>query len=184
MLMRVSVGIHGKDFKRAIETYNLMSERYFTHASPTVGVASTNSIACPTDQPHPLFSQLFNAGTPHPQLSSCFLVAMKEDSIEGIYDTLKTCAMISKTGKRRALNISCFHPLMRHMQPVESVSTSTISAPRARTLLAPTVTRMVLFPCSARMTPPPATSTREATSVRVPLRECQSLACFLDCSLT
>ena len=73
--MRVAVGIHANDIDRVIETYNLMSERYFTHASPT----------------------LFNAGTPHPQLSSCFLVAMKADSIEGIYDTLKNCAMISKT---------------------------------------------------------------------------------------
>ncbi|KAG8882693.1 ribonucleotide-diphosphate reductase subunit rnr1 [Tulasnella sp. 332] len=83
MLMRVAVGIHGRDIERAIETYNLMSERYFTHASPT----------------------LFNAGTTHPQLSSCFLVAMKDDSIEGIYDTLKTCAMISKTAGGIGLNI-------------------------------------------------------------------------------
>ncbi|KAG9009497.1 ribonucleoside reductase large subunit Cdc22 [Tulasnella sp. JGI-2019a] len=83
MLMRVAVGIHGHDIERAIETYNLMSERYFTHASPT----------------------LFNAGTNHPQLSSCFLVAMKDDSIEGIYDTLKTCAMISKTAGGIGLNI-------------------------------------------------------------------------------
>lgn len=83
MLMRVAVGIHGRDIERAIETYNLMSQRYFTHASPT----------------------LFNAGTPHPQLSSCFLVAMKDDSIEGIYDTLKQCAMISKTAGGIGLNI-------------------------------------------------------------------------------
>ena len=75
MIMRVAVGIHGDDIDAAIETYHLMSEKYFTHASPT----------------------LFNAGSPRPQLSSCFLVAMKEDSIEGIYDTLKTCALISKT---------------------------------------------------------------------------------------
>ena len=74
MLMRVSVGIHMKDIPAAIETYNLMSQKFFTHASPT----------------------LFNAGTPKPQMSSCFLVHMKEDSIEGIYDTLKTCAQISK----------------------------------------------------------------------------------------
>ena len=74
MLMRVSVGIHKEDIERAIETYNLMSQKYFTHASPT----------------------LFNAGTPVPQMSSCFLVHMKDDSIEGIYDTLKTCAQISK----------------------------------------------------------------------------------------
>ncbi|KAF4658028.1 ribonucleotide-diphosphate reductase subunit rnr1 [Perkinsus chesapeaki] len=75
MLMRVSVGIHGEDVDAAIETYNLMSTRMFTHATPT----------------------LFNAGTPHPQMSSCFLLTMKGDSIEGIYDTLKQCAMISKT---------------------------------------------------------------------------------------
>lgn len=74
MLMRVSVGIHKHDIDRAISTYNLMSQRFFTHASPT----------------------MFNAGTPRPQLSSCFLVAMKDDSIEGIYDTLKHCAQISK----------------------------------------------------------------------------------------
>ncbi len=74
MLMRVSVGIHKSDIKSAIETYNLMSQKWFTHASPT----------------------LFNAGTCRPQLSSCFLVTMKDDSIEGIYDTLKTCAQISK----------------------------------------------------------------------------------------
>ena len=85
MLMRVAVGIHGSDIERVIETYNLMSERYFTHASPT----------------------LFNAGTPHPQLSSCFLVCMKDDSIEGIYDTLKNCAMISKTAGGIGLNIHC-----------------------------------------------------------------------------
>jgi len=75
MLMRVAVGIHGDDVEKVIETYDLMSQKTFTHASPT----------------------LFNAGTPQPQMSSCFLIDMKDDSIEGIYDTLKTCAMISKT---------------------------------------------------------------------------------------
>ena len=83
MIMRVAVGIHGEDIESAIETYNLMSNKYFTHASPT----------------------LFNAGTPRPQLSSCFLIDMKEDSIEGIYDTLKTCAMISKSAGGIGLNI-------------------------------------------------------------------------------
>lgn len=83
LIMRVSVGIHGTDIKSVIETYNLMSLRYFIHASPT----------------------LFNAGTPHPQMSSCFLVAMKDDSIEGIYDTLKECAMISKTAGGIGLHI-------------------------------------------------------------------------------
>ncbi|KAI0059574.1 hypothetical protein BV25DRAFT_1828823 [Artomyces pyxidatus] len=83
LIMRVAVGIHGADIDRAIETYNLMSERYFTHASPT----------------------LFNAGLPQAQMASCFLVAMKDDSIEGIYDTLKTCAMISKTAGGIGLHI-------------------------------------------------------------------------------
>src|SRR5271170_859397 len=85
MIMRVSVGIHGNDIEKTIETYNLMSTKHFTHASPT----------------------LFNAGTPNPQLSSCFLVTMKDDSIEGIYDTLKTCAMISKSAGGIGLNIHC-----------------------------------------------------------------------------
>ncbi|XP_034254690.1 ribonucleoside-diphosphate reductase large subunit [Thrips palmi] len=85
MLMRVAVGIHGEDIDAAIETYNLLSERYFTHASPT----------------------LFSAATPRPQLSSCFLLAMKEDSIEGIYDTLKDCALISKSAGGIGVNIHC-----------------------------------------------------------------------------
>ncbi|KAG0633128.1 ribonucleotide reductase [Tuber brumale] len=85
MLMRVAVGIHGEDVDKVIETYNLTSSKHFTHASPT----------------------LFNAGTPSPQLSSCFLVSMKGDSIDGIYDTLKTCAMISKTAGGIGLNIHC-----------------------------------------------------------------------------
>ncbi|KZV96056.1 hypothetical protein EXIGLDRAFT_733890 [Exidia glandulosa HHB12029] len=83
MLMRVAVGIHGADIEHVLQTYHLMSERYFTHASPT----------------------LFAAGTPRPQLSSCFLVAMKDDSIEGIYDTLKECAMISKSAGGIGLHI-------------------------------------------------------------------------------
>ncbi|GAB5588463.1 ribonucleotide-diphosphate reductase subunit rnr1 [Umbelopsis nana] len=83
LLMRVAVGIHGEDIEAAIETYNLLSERYFTHASPT----------------------LFNAGTPRPQMSSCFLLTMKEDSIEGIYETLKVCSQISKTAGGIGLNI-------------------------------------------------------------------------------
>lgn len=83
MIMRVAVGIHGDDIESAVETYNLMSNKYFTHASPT----------------------LFSAGTPQAQLSSCFLVDMKEDSIDGIYDTLKTCAMISKNAGGIGLNI-------------------------------------------------------------------------------
>lgn len=74
MLMRVAVGIHGNNIDDAIQTYDLLSQRYFTHATPT----------------------LFNAGTTMPQMSSCFLLTMKDDSIDGIYDTLKNCAVISK----------------------------------------------------------------------------------------
>lgn len=83
LIMRVAVGIHGNDIERVIESYNMMSLRYFTHGSPT----------------------LFNAGTPSPQMSSCFLVAMKDDSIDGIYDTLKTCALISKSAGGIGLHI-------------------------------------------------------------------------------
>ena len=74
LFMRVALGIHGDDLPRVRETYDLMSQKYFTHATPT----------------------LFNAGTNNPQMSSCFLVAMKDDSIDGIYETLKECAHISK----------------------------------------------------------------------------------------
>jgi ribonucleoside-diphosphate reductase alpha chain len=83
LLMRVAVGIHKEDIDAAIQTYNLMSEKWFTHASPT----------------------MFNAGTPSPQMSSCFLLAMKDDSITGIYDTLKDCAMISKMAGGIGLHI-------------------------------------------------------------------------------
>ena len=75
MLMRVALGIHKSDIKSAIKTYNLMSEGWFTHATPT----------------------LFNAGTPKPQMSSCFLLTMNEDSIAGIYQTLQSCAQISQS---------------------------------------------------------------------------------------
>jgi ribonucleoside-diphosphate reductase subunit M1 len=83
MYMRVAVGIHGEDVDSVIETYDMLSQGLFSHASPT----------------------MFNAGTPRNQLSSCFLLQMKEDSIEGIYDTLKTCAMISKTAGGIGLSI-------------------------------------------------------------------------------
>jgi ribonucleoside-diphosphate reductase alpha chain len=83
MLMRVAVGIHGENIEKAIETYHLMSEKWFTHATPT----------------------LFNAGTPKPQLSSCFLLTMKEDSIDGIYDTLKQTAKISQSAGGIGLSI-------------------------------------------------------------------------------
>ncbi|SNB50003.1 CPXV083 protein [Cowpox virus] len=84
MLMRVAVGIHQWDIDSAIETYNLLSEKWFTHASPT----------------------LFNAGTSRHQMSSCFLLNMIDDSIEGIYDTLKRCALISKMAGGIGLSIS------------------------------------------------------------------------------
>lgn len=83
LLMRVAVGIHAEDIPAAIETYNLLSEKWFTHATPT----------------------LFNAGTPKPQLSSCFLLSMKDDSIDGIYDTLKNCAKISQSAGGIGLSI-------------------------------------------------------------------------------
>ena len=83
MLMRVSVGIHLNDLDAVIETYELMSKKYFTHATPT----------------------LFNSGTPKPQMSSCFLLTMKDDSIEGIYDTLKQTAKISQSAGGIGLSI-------------------------------------------------------------------------------
>lgn len=83
LFMRVSVGIHKQDIESAIKTYHLMSERWFTHATPT----------------------LFNAGTPKPQMSSCFLLTMKDDSIEGIYDTLKQTAKISQSAGGIGLSI-------------------------------------------------------------------------------
>jgi ribonucleoside-diphosphate reductase alpha chain len=83
MFMRVAVGIHKSDIQSAIATYNMMSEGWFTHATPT----------------------LFNAGTPKPQMSSCFLLTMKEDSIAGIYDTLKSCAKISQSAGGIGLSI-------------------------------------------------------------------------------
>lgn len=83
LLMRVAVGIHGDDIPAAIETYTLLSEKWFTHATPT----------------------LFNAGTPKPQLSSCFLLTMQDDSIDGIYDTLKQCAKISQSAGGIGLSI-------------------------------------------------------------------------------
>jgi len=83
MLMRVAVGIHGENIDSAIQTYRLMSEKWFIHATPT----------------------LFNAGTPKPQLSSCFLLSMQDDSIDGIYDTLKQCAKISQSAGGIGLSI-------------------------------------------------------------------------------
>ncbi|MBT7937745.1 MAG: ribonucleoside-diphosphate reductase subunit alpha, partial [Euryarchaeota archaeon] len=85
MLMRVSIGIHKNNLEKALETYDLMSEGWFTHATPT----------------------LFNSGTPNPQMSSCFLLTMQDDSLTGIYDTLKQCAMISKSAG--GIGISVHH---------------------------------------------------------------------------
>jgi len=83
MLMRVAVGIHHSDIEKALKTYDLMSQGYFTHATPT----------------------LFNSGTPTPQMSSCFLLTMQDDSLVGIYDTLKQCALISKSAGGIGLSI-------------------------------------------------------------------------------
>ena len=83
MLMRVAVGIHGADIDRALKTYDLMSQGWFTHATPT----------------------LFNSGTPAPQMSSCFLLTMQDDSLDGIYDTLKQSAMISKSAGGIGLSV-------------------------------------------------------------------------------
>ncbi len=83
LFMRVAVGIHGEDITSAIETYNLMSEKWFIHATPT----------------------LFNAGTPKPQLSSCFLLSMTDDSIGGIFETLTRCAKISQSAGGIGLSI-------------------------------------------------------------------------------
>jgi len=83
MLMRVAVGIHHGDIEKALKTYDLMSEGWFTHATPT----------------------LFNSGTPKPQMSSCFLLTMQDDSLDGIYDTLKQCALISKSAGGIGLSI-------------------------------------------------------------------------------
>lgn len=100
MLMRVSVGIHGEDIDSAIETYNLLSEKYFTHASPT----------------------LFSAATPRPQLSSCFLLAMSDDSIEGIYDTLKQCALVSKSAGGIGLHVHCIRAKGSYIAGTNGVS--------------------------------------------------------------
>uniref|UniRef100_A0A7E4VXX6 Ribonucleoside-diphosphate reductase n=1 Tax=Panagrellus redivivus TaxID=6233 RepID=A0A7E4VXX6_PANRE len=100
LLMRVAVGIHGEDIDSAIETYNLMSERWFTHATPT----------------------LFNAGTPRPQMSSCFLLTMSDDSIDGIFDTLKQCAKISKSAGGIGLNVHNIRATGSHIAGTGGVS--------------------------------------------------------------
>lgn len=94
MWMRVSIGIHGDDLAAVKLTYDLMSQKYFIHATPT----------------------LFNAGTPRPQLSSCFLIAMEDDSIDGIYNTLKDCALISKYSGGIGMHIHNIRAKDSHIQ--------------------------------------------------------------------
>ena len=100
MWMRVSLGIHGSNLDDAIKTYDLMSQKYFTHATPT----------------------LFNAGTPRPQLSSCFLISMENDSIEGIYNTLKDCALISKWAGGIGLHIHNIRATNSHIRGTNGTS--------------------------------------------------------------
>ena len=104
MLMRVAVGIHKDDIDSVLETYKLLSEKWFTHATPT----------------------LFNAGTPKPQLSSCFLLTMKEDSIDGIYDTLKQCAKISQSAGGIGLSIHNVRATGSYIQGTNGVSNGII----------------------------------------------------------
>jgi ribonucleoside-diphosphate reductase alpha chain len=104
MWMRVALGIHGADVKEAIETYHLMSTRYFTHATPT----------------------LFNAGTPRPQMSSCFLIGMESDSINGIYNTLNDVAEISKNAGGIGLHIHQIRSTGSHIRGTNGESTGII----------------------------------------------------------
>jgi len=100
MWLRVAIGIHGFNINNVIETYNLMSQKYFTHATPT----------------------LFNAGTNKPQLSSCFLLAMENDSIDGIYNTLKDCALISKHAGGIGLHIHNIRATGSHIRGTNGTS--------------------------------------------------------------
>ena len=100
MWLRVAIGIHKDNIERVIETYHFMSQKYFTHATPT----------------------LFNAGTPHPQLSSCFLLAMESDSIDGIYNTLKECAQISKMAGGIGLHIHNIRAKGSHIRGTNGTS--------------------------------------------------------------
>tara|TARA_B100001564_G_scaffold61946_1_gene48470 strand:- start:1124 stop:3478 length:2355 start_codon:yes stop_codon:yes gene_type:complete len=104
MLMRVAIGIHMDDMDKVLETYNLLSEKWFTHATPT----------------------LFNAGTPKPQLSSCFLLTMKDDSIDGIYDTLKQCAKISQSAGGIGLSIHNIRATGSYIKGTNGVSNGII----------------------------------------------------------
>ena len=100
MWLRVAIGIHMDDFEGVKQTYNLMSQKYFTHATPT----------------------LFNAGTPRPQLSSCYLIAMENDSIEGIFDTLKDCAQISKWAGGIGMHIHNIRAKGSHIRGTNGIS--------------------------------------------------------------
>ena len=100
MWLRVAIGIHGEDLDKIKETYNLMSEKYFTHATPT----------------------LFNAGTPRPQLSSCYLLALEDDSIDGIYSTLRDCAQISKWAGGIGLHIHNIRATGSHIRGTNGTS--------------------------------------------------------------
>ena len=104
MWLRVSVGIHGEDLTAIKKTYDLMSQKYFTHATPT----------------------LFNAGTPRPQLSSCFLIGMEEDSLDGIYNTLKDCANISKWAGGVGLHIHNVRSKGSHIRGTNGKSTGIV----------------------------------------------------------
>ena len=100
MWLRVAIGIHGTNLPKILETYEHMSQKYFTHATPT----------------------LFNAGTPHPQLSSCYLLSMEEDSIDGIFNTLKDCALISKWAGGIGLHIHNVRATGSHIRGTNGVS--------------------------------------------------------------
>ena len=100
MWLRVAIGIHGTNLQKVEETYHLMSQKYFTHATPT----------------------LFNAGTPRPQLSSCFLLAMEKDSVDGIYNTLKDCALISKMAGGIGLHIHNVRATGSHIRGTNGTS--------------------------------------------------------------
>jgi ribonucleoside-diphosphate reductase alpha chain len=100
MWLRVAIGIHGQNLEKVLETYEHMSKKYFTHATPT----------------------LFNAGTPHPQLSSCYLLSMESDSIDGIFNTLKDCALISKWAGGIGLHIHNVRATGSHIRGTNGVS--------------------------------------------------------------
>ena len=104
MWMRVSIGIHGSNLEKVFETYHLLSNKYFTHATPT----------------------LFNAGTPRPQLSSCYLMAMEDDSIDGIYNTLKDCANISKYAGGIGLHVHNIRASGSHIRGTNGTSNGII----------------------------------------------------------